>query len=226
MPVHNRQTRAQKEGHRANVGSMRLATIAGTFAAGLAFAISAPAHARYARTQQELCHLITSARHAIIPEIAAMEWTTSPARRKALHHKISTDAPPFMTKLIRFMGKGYHFTDYKGTVMDISPNENPARGPTGLNVVALLKCSESPAAVLMQFPLIGGSGKFARQAPLRSTESEFDSFKSVLAQLRKGDGVTFSGIIFPYQEAEFGTRLLFRNVTLSFDAKITHLRKS
>jgi hypothetical protein len=202
---------------------MRLATVAGTFAAGLAFAISASAHTR---TQQELCHLITSARHAIIPEIVAMERTTSEVRRRALHHKISTDAPPFMTRLISFMGNGYHFTDYRGAVTDISPNENPARGPAGVNVVVLLKCTESPAAVLIQFPLIGGSGTFARQAPLRSTESKLESFKPVLAQLQRGDRVTFSGIIFPYKEAEFGTRLLYRNVILSFDAKITHLRKN
>jgi hypothetical protein len=198
------------------------ATIAGNIAAGLVFAISPSAHAR---TQQELCHLITSARHAIVPEIAALERTTNPARRKALHHKISTDAPPFMTRLVRFMGKGYHFSRYTGTVTDILPNQNPARGPTGVNVVALLRCREAPAAVLMQFPLIGGSGTFARQAPLRSTESNLDSFKSVLADLKKGDRVTFSGILFPYQEVEFGTRLLFRNVTITFDAKIIHLRK-
>ena len=201
-----------------NGSRMRLAVIG---AAGLALVHAVPARARGA--QQELCHLITSARHVLGPEIAAMERTTDPSRRQVLHRKISVDAPPFMARLNVFMGKGYRFTNYTGTVTDISPDGNPARGPVGIDVLVLLNCAESPAAVSMRFPLIGAPG--TRSAPLGPTESSLERFKPVLAGLRRGSRVAFSGTIFPYREVEYGIRLLYRNMTIRFDARITRFRK-
>lgn len=201
---------------------MRRAAIAAMAAAGLVLVHAVPAQA--GGSQQELCALITSARHAVGPEIAAMERTSDPARLRALHRKISADAPPYIAQMNRFVGRGYRFRDYTGTVTDLSPDGNPALGPVGIDLLVALSCAQSPAAVFMRFPLIGVPD--TRQAPLDPAESSLERFKPVLVRLRRGSRVVFSGTIFPYQEPEAGTRLLFRNVTLRFDARVTRLRKS
>ena len=61
---------------------MRRAAIAAMAAAGLVLIHAVLAQA--GGSQQELCALITSARHAVGPEIAAMERTSDPARLQAL----------------------------------------------------------------------------------------------------------------------------------------------
>ena len=200
---------------------MRRAAIAAVAAAGLVLVHAVPAQA--GGSQQELCALITSARHAVGPEIAAMERTSDPATLRALHRKMSAAAPPYIARMNRFVGRSYPFRNYTGTVTNLSDG-NPARGPVGIDLLVALSCAQSPAAVFMRFPLIGVPD--TRQAPLDPAESRLERFKPVLVRLRRGSRVVFSGTIFPYQEPEAGTRLLFRNVTLRFEARVTRLRKS